>query len=810
VFESIGQDVRSAVRTLGKNFRTTVLAIVTLGVGIGINAAIFTVVNSVLFRPLPFKDSHRLVWLWSVNARAPLKQRVSYPDFLAWRAQSQTLEELVGWNEYTPILTGLEQPQRVHAELTIGNLFSVLGVPPILGTIAEVEKDRAQDPNVILSYSLWQGSFKSDPNVVGRRITLDGIGYTVAAVMPLSFKFPIQSSSHIDIWVRLQRFNPVLANRRDARLIEVMGRLKPNVTVAQAQAEMDGIASRLSIQYPETNTAMRAQIVPAIDEVVGKTSLLLLALFGGVACVLSIACVNVANLHLARTVATRRELAVRAALGASRGRIARVLVVESLLIGIGGGILGGVAAYSSLDALKALLPADIPRIMEIGIDLRVLGFTTFISIVAGLLFGVAPGWYISTIDLNESLSGISYSRSKNRSGKTISTWLVVGQIAIAMILVTGAGLFAKSLWRLSQSESGFDPNGVLTFGISLPSPKYPTPGLAFQEIQGRLQAIPGVRSASVGLQLPDRGTPIASDIAPFFEIEGRQSPPGARPRASILTIQPDYFRTMEIPLLKGRDFTANDSFRARPVIIINQSLARTYFPNEDPIGKHLTMDSWVVPGQKTTPEIIGIAGDVKHSSVTSAQPLVYAAMSQFPRWGSAVVVKTAGDPLEIVGAVREAIRSFDKDQPIDDVQTLGQRMSQSIARERFNALFLGLLSVVAVILAAVGLYGVLAYTVAQMTREISIRLAIGAEASAVLKLVLSYGLKVAATGIAIGTIGAMGLTRLIQTLLFGVSAADPFTFLFAGFVICGIAAFASWIPARRAMKVDPIEALRCH
>jgi putative ABC transport system permease protein len=791
MLESICHDIRLAFRTLRKNIVPTTVAIVTVAMGIGINTGVFTVVNAISLRSLPYKDSDRLVWIWSSNVRGPLKQRASYPDFLDWRDQNQSFERLVGWNEYSPVLTGPGDPVRLRGQLTLGNLFSVIGVSPMLGTLAEAEKDRPEGSSVVLSYNLWQRTFASDPHIIGRRITLDGIGYTVAAVMPARFDFPTRALSPTDAWVRVQRFNPVLANRREARLIEVMARLKPNVTVAQAQADMDRIAENLRNEYPSTNSGISIRVIGGKDEIVGNVSLALLALFGAAVCVLCIACVNVANLQLAKTAARVHELMMRVVLGASRARIVQQLFIESVLIGVSGGIIGCGVAFWSLNALKGLLPPDIPRASEVNIDWRVLAFAVVVSLTASVLFGLAT----------------AFRPAKTSRGRG-SALLVVAEIALAMLLLAVGGLFAKTFWRLNKAEAGFDPHQVLTFGISLPSLKYPKPGQAFEQIQAQLQAIPGVRAASVGLQLPDRDATVVTDIAPFFEVEGRPSPSGSRPRASILTIQPDYFHTMGIALIRGRAFTDADRFNVPPVIIVNESLARTYFSNEDPIGKRIVLDSWVAPGQKTIPQIVGVAGDVKHSGVTDAQPRVYASMSQYPRWTSLVAVKTDGDPLRFVAAVRDAIRGFDSELPIDDIQTLEHRIAQSFAREQFNALLVGLFSALALMLAAVGLYGVLSFAIVQRTRDIGIRIAIGAERGGVLKLVLGQGLKMAVAGVAVGLLGAFGITRLVRGLLFNVSPIDPLTFVFAGAVLLSVATLACWIPARWATSVDPIIALR--
>jgi predicted permease len=803
--ETVWRDVVFALRMFRKNAVFTAGVGITLAFGIGLTTAVFSIVNGVLLRPLPFKDSDRLVWIWSMNDQGLLKQRASYPDFLDWRAESQSIDSFAGWNEYSPILTGLPQPEKVRGELFMGELFTLLGVNPILGTAEEAQKDQPGEPGVILSHHLWERAFNSDASALGKQIRLDGLAHTITAVMPPGFQFPLQPSNPVDLWVKVQRFNPALAGRRDARLIEVIARLKPNVTHAQAQAEMSGIAANLRAQYPQTNGAIGIRITPAKDEVTGEASLTLLALFAAAIGVLAIACVNIANLQLVRALQRRRELAVRASIGAGRRRLSQQLAVESLLLGIGGGTAGCVLALAALQTLKAMLPPEIPRLNEVGVDLAMLAFGVSVSVAAGLIFGLAPVWFAARSNLNVALSGYS-SFANQRSRRTLPNLLATSEIALALILLAGAGLFVKSLWRLNYGNPGYDAHNVLTFGVSLPS-QYRRPHAAFEEIQERLRAIPGVSNASAGLQLPDRGRPTANDVSPFFEIEGRPASTGGRPRATVLTIQPGYFHTAGIPLLKGRDFSRTDGERSHRVVIINESMAQTYFPGEDPIGKRIKLDSWVLPGQPQ-PEIIGVAGDVKYQGVARAQPLIYAAMLQFPRWGTYFVVKTEGDPLQWTNVIRNAIESFDPDQPIHDLQTFEQRIASSLARERFNAFLLTTLSIFACALAAIGLYAVLAYMVGQRRREMSIRIALGADRRLVLQLVLHEGLKLAVVGVAIGTASALALTRFIRNLLFVVSTTDPLTFVAVPFVLLLTALAASWIPARSATKADPMTTLR--
>jgi putative ABC transport system permease protein len=802
--------MRHAIRAFVRQPGFSAIAIITIALGIGGNTAMFSVVDAVLLRPLPYADSERLVWVWTTDRTKDLRQFTSFPDFLDWRSQTQTLEHLAGWGGIQVILSGEGEPERLQAAATMGDLFTLLGVKPVLGTAVRDESASSQDRKVVLSHGLWQRRFGSDPNVLNRAITLSGQTYDIAAVMPADFQFPIQATP-VDVWVMLAsgQFNPALQQRRNARLIEVMGRLKPNVTLDQAQAEMDVIAANLRNRYPESNNNIGIRIVPGKEHIAGGVSRTLLILFGAVGCVLLIACVNVGNLLLARGAVRRREIAVRAALGAGRSRIARHLLTESLLLAAAGGIIGSLLAVWGVDALAGLVPGDLPRGNAITVDGRALGFTAMVSLLTGLLFGLAPAWHASKVDLVVSLHEAGRTASESRTGRRLRDLLVVAEIALALVLLAGAALFMNSFWRLNSTDPGFDPKNVLTFEVNWPSPKYSVPrgGQAFRELQTRLQAIPGVRAASVGMQLPERGAPILDRVLPSFEVEGRPVVPDERPRTSVVITQPGYFLATGIPLIRGRDFRDDDKPGAANVTIINESLARVYFSNEDPIGKRLTLDSWTFFGQRTQ-EIIAVAGDVKHQGLGDIQPLVYLPLSQAPRSVSHMVVKTDGDPLNVISAVRAAVRSMDTDQPIYDIQTLEARIGQSVARDRFSALLLGIFSSLALILAAVGLYGIVSYVIAQRTREMAIRMALGADRRDVLKLVIGQGMKPTITGIVIGIPAALALTRVIENQLFGVTPSDPASYIVVTVLLVVVALLACWIPARRATKVDTMTALR--
>jgi predicted permease len=627
--------------------------------------------------------------------------------------------------------------------------------------------------------------------------------------MPASFRFPIASSADLWMVVRDDQFNPALRNRRDARLIEVMARLRPGVTVEQAQADMEAIAGGLRREYPATNAEIGVRVVPAIDQVTGTVATALWLLLGAVGCVLAIACANVANLLLARAVRRRPELLVRTALGASRSRLVRQLGLECVPLALAGGALGGLLSIWALQALAPFLPPDLPRADEIGVDLRVLAYAVAASLVSLMTVALVPAWHAATTAEGSALQHGSGTSSPAPRWRSLLDVLVIAQIAIAMILVTGAALLVNSFARLSEDAPGYDPQGVLTFRLDWPTPIYRpiAAAQAFEAVQERLEKIPGVQAASIGLQLPDRGEPMLDRDLPFVEVEGRPVAPGARPRTSMLTVQPGYFRALGIPLVRGRAFDAGDG-PGRPVVVINESLARAVFGDGDPVGWQLRLDGWTFLGQRSA-EIVGVAAAVTHRHLgAEATPLVYLPLAQNPVSSAYVVVKTSGNPLRVVDAVRDAVRAVDPDQPIDDLQTLEQRLAGSLARDRFSTWVLGLFAVIALVLATGGLYAVLAYAVEQRRQELGIRVTLGARTADVLGLVLRHGVRVTGAGIAAGVGGGLALSRVIERLLFGVSSTDPLTFAAAALVLGATGLLACWIPARQATKVDPLVALR--
>jgi putative ABC transport system permease protein len=805
------QDIRYGARMLLKQPGFTLVATLTLALGIGANTAIFSVVDTVLLRPLPFQEAERLMMLRGVDTRkGDGPGNISYPNFVDWRAQSGSFERLAAFRHRNFTLTGGGEPARLNGAVASAELFTLLGVSPSLGRSFRAEEDNAGASVVILSHGLWRRRFNSDPQVIGRNITLDDRSLTVVGVTPADFQFPI-AAEPADLWTTIAYDatgdNPMTA-QRGLGYLRAIGRLKPGVNLTQAQAEIDGIARRLERQYPDSNAHQGARLVPAREHLVGEVRRPLLVLFGAVGCVLLIACANVANLLLARATARRREIALRAAMGASRGRVVRQLLTESVMLALAGSVCGWVLAWGCLESLLSLSPENIPRLQDIRLDGRVFGFTLLVSLLTGVIFGLAPALQAAKTELTETLKEGGHSGGVAR-GARLRGALMVAEVAIAFVLTVGAGLLLNSFWRLSQVNPGFDPRQTLAFRLSLPESKYSgSQAVAFFErLQARLQNLPGVRSASVSFGLPFGRGSIGTDL----DIEGRPFASGDRPHIDCQIVLPDYFRTLGIRLIKGRDFNARDDLNARPVAIINETLARRFFPNEDPIGKRLRPDIAAGPGDVPMREIIGVVGDVRYRSLTAdVPPEVYLPYPQIPiAAGMRVALRTDADPRSLISAARTEVHALDKELPLFEVKTLNEYVGGAVAHPRFNALLLLLFAGVALLLTAAGLYGVISYSVTRRTREIGIRMALGAQTHDMLRLVVKQGMTMTLIGEVIGLGGALALTRLLKTLLFGVSAADPLTFSIIVLLLTIVTFVACWLPARRATKVDPMVALRC-
>ncbi|HEX8140372.1 MAG TPA: ABC transporter permease [Pyrinomonadaceae bacterium] len=800
MMSTLWQDLRYGLRMLRKNPGFAVVAVIALSLGIGANAAIFSVVNAVLLRSLPYDDPDRLVVLRENKPPQFPEFSVAPGNFIDWQKQNTVFEKLAAVRgfPYNLVDAGSE-PERLRGARVSAGLFEMLGARPAQGRTFLAEEDQpGHDAVAILSHSLWQRRFGGDPNIVGRSISLNASSYTVIGIMPPTFQFPDRET---EIWTPVA-FDEKQAQQHGGHYISVVGRLKPGVTLAQAQTEMSAIAARLAQAYPDTNTGWGVSLFSMQEYESREIKPALLVLLGAVALVLAVACANVANLLLARATVRQREIAIRSALGASRWRVIRQLLTESVLLAIVGGGIGLLLALWGTDLLLALAPENLPRVKGGTLDMRVLLFTGLITIVTGLIFGLVPALQSSRPNLNETLK--EGGRGTTGGQGRVRSLLVVTEVALALVLLVGAGLLIRSFYRLQQVNPGFNPKNALAVSVSLPAKKYgeeEQQAAFFTELIERVSTLPGVVAVGATQSLPIQGDYVLS-----FNIEGRPpDAPGTEPSTNYYAVSRDYFRAMGIPLLRGRLFTEQDKKDAPRVCVINETMAKKFFPGEDPIGKRLN----VTNGPERFREIVGIVGDVKQYGLdqpTTAQ--TYEPYLQTPFSGMTLIVRTEGNPVAFGGSVRSQVLSIDKDQPVSRIRPLEQIVAESMARQRFAMLLLGIFAVVALILAAVGLYGVMAYSVTQRTHEIGVRMALGAQQRDVLKLVVGQGMILALVGVVIGLVASFALTRVMTTLLFNVSATDPLTFLVIPVLLTLVALVASLIPARRAMKVDPMIALR--
>lgn len=797
--ETLLQDVRYSVRTLLKKPGFTFIVVLTLALGIGANSAIFSIVNALLLRPLPYHDPDRLVVVWSVYGTND-KAYASAANYRDWKEQSQAFEHLAAYDTGRFNLGGGVQPEAIDGALVSADLFPVLGVKPILGDLLRPEEEqRGQNRVALISNGLWQRRFGADKNVLGKTLTLDGDSYTVLGVMPANFNFPEKA----ELWIPLS-FSPDEMNDRSYNHLSVIGRMKPGVSLQQAQMEMSTIANRLAQQYPQSNAERGIRLVTLQEDIVGDIRLALLVLIAAVGFVLLIACANITNLMLARALRRQKEIAIRTALGATRLRLIRQLVTESLLISLLSGALGILLAFWGVGFLIRISPGNIPRLDEISVDMRVVVFTFIISLLTGLIFGLAPALQASSPDLHDSLKEGKGTSGSGTGRQRARSWLIVAEMALALVLLIGAGLLIKSFLKLSHVEPGFNPNNILTMAVSLSPPKYKTRAdliTFYQQLLQHIETVPGVQSVGAISHLPLSGRDFGLD----FSIVGHPpASPGESMAARYRVISLNYLRAMEIPLLKGRDFTERDRRESPPVVLINETLAKRYFPNEDPLGKLLNLE-----GQETPREIVGVIGSVKHVKLdTEAKPEIYAPHMQAPQPTMTIVVRTSSDPLSFVSAMRSQVAAVDKDQPVYNVKTMDQYLSESVAQPRFRTMLLAVFAAVALILATIGIYGVISHSVNQRTHELGIRIALGAQPRDLFKLVVGQGLLLAVEGIVIGLIASIYLTRIMSGLLFGVSATDPTAFIAIPLLLIGVAFVASYLPARKAMKVDPIVALK--
>jgi predicted permease len=820
--ESLWQDLRYGVRTLQKSWGLTLLIVLTLALGIGANTAIFSVVNAVLLNPLPYREPEHLVMLWEHNAeRGKQRDNPSPGDFLDLRTQTQVFDSVTAWYETAFTLQGEQDAEQVTAAKVSVEFFQVLRAQAARGrvflpheTAGVATGPGAQNSNgdrlVVISDSLWRRRFGADPALLGRQITINREPWQVLGVMPAGFALP---STEVDLWLPWDLARSYGPHRfpagppRDSRFLRVLARLKAGVTYEQAQSHLNVFYAGLAERYPKTNRGWGAGLTTLREEVVGKTQLSLLVLFGAVALVLLIACANVAGLLLARAAARQREIAVRTALGAARARLLRQLLTESLLLSLLGGVCGLGLTLAGLDLLVALAPADVPRLSEVAVDGRVLAFTFSVSVLTGLLFGLVPAWKGTQTDLTVALkeggargvtSGVAQQRWRNA--------LVVVEIALAVVLLAGAGLLVRSFQQLRAVDPGFDARNLLTMHITLDGTVYGG-GAAqyYQQLIERLEALPSVISAAAVTTLPMNNVGVDFD-RPYWR-EGAPEPSGNADKVDVRMATPGYFKTLGITLLRGRNFSAEDRPDTPAVLIVNESMANQVWPNEDPIGKRLMLD---YNRGKYAYEVIGVTRGIRYYGLKSTpQPEVFIPHAQNAYLPMNVVVRTALPPTQMINAVKAEVRALDPTQPAHNVVTMEQLSARSLAPERFSMGLLGVLAALALVLAATGIYGLMSYLVSQRVHEIGVRLALGAQTNDVLKLVLGQGMRLALVGVAVGLLTALTVTRWFASLLFGVSATDPLTFAVIISVLLLVALFACWIPARRAARVDPLVALRC-
>ena len=809
----LAQDIRYGLRQLRRYPGFTAVAVITLALGIGANTAIFSIVNAVLLNPLPYPHPDRLIALYSRSSRFT-EGSISYPNFLDWVRLNRSFASLAAYRQDNFTLTGSGEPERVSVEMVSAGFFSVLGDKPAMGRSFMPKEDQlGAGPVAIISGGFWKRKFGSDQDILGKAITLDGKPYTVVGVLPADFYYSGNNFDLSDVYVPIgQKSDPTFRDRRIAMGTDAVGRLKPGVTFQQAKADMDGLARSLAEQFPDANKGNGITLVPLKQNVVGYIQPYLLVLLAAVGFVLLIACVNVANLLLARSTGRAREFAIRIALGAGRRRVARQLLTESVLLALAGGAIGLIIATSGLQAALKVLPEALPRAGDVHLDGRVLLFTLAASLLTGILFGLAPAFKTSSANLQQTLreGGRGASAAHHRT----QTLFVVAEVALALVLLAGAGLMVRSLAALWGVDPGFDPHNVLAFRSAAP-PIKSTDAVrqTWREVHDRLAAIPGVQAVSLSLA----SKPMGGDSSVPFWREGQPKPSASSQMKFSLfyLVQPDYLKVMRIPLERGRFFTSADTEHSPFVTVIDQHFAQLYFPGEDPIGKRLNFNILNV-----TAEIVGVVGHVKQWGLgeNPASPVLaqcYFAVRQMPDrfvplvgLNLPIVLRTQGSPLAQVGSIRHTLLQINSSSAIYNMRTMDEIISDSLASRRFSMILMGVFAALALMMASIGVYGVISYLTSQRTHEIGIRMALGAAKSDVLMMVVRQGLKVVLVGVAVGIAGALALTRFLASLLFGVKPTDPLTFTAVSLLLIVVALLACYIPARRASKIDPMVALR--
>src|SRR6266404_2246691 len=802
--ETLLQDLRYTVRVLLKKPAFTAIVVLALAIGIGANTAIFSVVNAILLRPLPYKNFDRISMVWMDNPKLGVAEDWhSYPNYVDYKLQNQVYEDMAAFNNRSFNLTGVGDPIRILGAWNTASLFSVLGVEPLMGRVfTEEEEEPGKDLVVVLSNGLWRSRFGSNPNAIGQAISMNGANRIVIGVMPPGFSFP---DKRTEVWVPLA-LSPQRKQARSVISYKAVGRLKPGVSMAQARADMGAIAKRLDEQYSQSDYGVN--LVFLRDQETRTVKPALMVLLGAVAFVLLIACANVANLLLAQAAIREREIAIRLALGARRWRIVRQLLTESAVLGLVGGAAGLLMAVWGLNVLVALSPGDIPRFDQAGIDGRVLAFTLTVSLLTGLIFGLVPSLQASKPDLNNTLKEGGRGATGGAGGLRVRNLLVVSEIALSLVLLVGAGLLIRSFMRLQQFDLGFNPNNLATMRIQLPGTKYREPAQVdafYKQLLERIESVPGVKSVGAISDLFLTDTPNSTN----FSIEGRPVPIGADSiEVPLDSVSPGYFRAMGIPLLSGREFDDRDVRNSTPVVIVNETFVRRFFADEEPLGKRFVYGQ-SGPANNNWITIVGVVGDMRRTGFDRpVRPETFLPQSQNPSATLTIVARTAVDPVFLSNTLRGEVWAIDNDQSVYDLKSMDQTLSEMSSQRRFNMLLLGVFAALALTLAAVGIYGVMSYSVAQRTHEIGVRMALGARGTDVLGMVVRRGMVLALAGIGAGLIGAVALTRLLSSLLYGVSATDPLTFVVIPIVLSGVALGACFVPARSATKVDPMVALR--
>jgi putative ABC transport system permease protein len=810
--ETLLQDIRFGIRMLRKAPAFTIVAVIVLALGIGANTAIFSVVNGVLLRPLPFSQPDRLMQVWHVPPPRSFpgltRFSVSAANYLDWVNQNRTFEQLAIYGYRSFNLTGMGDPEQVMGVRVSPEFFSILKTTPILGrTFLPEENQPSRGHVVMLSQTFWQTHFASDPNIVGRTISLNSERYTVVGIVPSKLVFPWSSDPKLQtqLWTPLAWTDADRAVRGNHNYL-VIGRLKPGVTLPQTQAEMNTISARLEQAYPTDDKGWGAKVVPLRDELVGEVRPALMILLGAVGFVLLIACANVANLVLVKTLARQKEIAIRTALGASAVRVMRQILSETVMLGLAGGLLGVFLAHYGVRLIVAFLAQSLPRAAELGVDTPVLAFTLAVSVLTGMIAGLIPALRANQRNINDSLKQGLGRTDADSGGNRIRSGLVISEVALSLVLLIGSGLMVRSLARLRDVDPGMDTHQVLTTPIALPPTKYASPVQQvafFDALLQRVRALPGVVSAGGIDALPISGDGSTQPIA----AEGQPTlPMSEQPEVAVRGVDPGFFETMKVPLLRGRALTASDIADRPQVVLLSQSMAKRFWGSENPIGKRLTLTFF----PEKSREVVGVVGDIKQDGLNIVDPIatLYLPRAQYPSSEMTLVARTASRSETLNAAIANVVHEIDKEQPVLDIVTMDDILADSLSHQRFNMLLLATFSGLALLLAAIGIYSVLAYSVRRRVREIGVRMALGAQRRDILGLILGQGAKLALIGAGIGIAGALALTRLMSSQLFGVTATDPITFISVSALIVLVALLACYIPARRATKVDPIVALR--